>query len=341
MKILVTGHKGYIGVHLVSLLKKEGHEVTGCDIGLFEGCNWEPIEKPHIEIIRDFRALEVHELRGYDCLMHLAAISNDPMGELDPEITFDVNGKGSINLAKKAKEAGIKRFLFSGSCSIYGQGKTLDLDESANFNPVSAYAMSKIEAEKGIRKLADGDFSPIFLRNATAYGHSPMLRLDLVANNLLASAFTLGEIRIKSDGTPWRPLVHCEDIASAFIALLRAPTERIHNRAINIGHNSENYQVKDISGIVQRLMPDAKVVFTGEVGSDPRNYRVNFDLLKKTLPDFTLKYSLDEGMDALFERFNLHQLSLDDFEGERFYRLKILKKRLHLLNASLALSSQK
>ncbi len=328
MKVFVTGHKGYIGSHLVDLLKQEGHSVTGCDLSFYEGCEFEPLVKADIELDKDIRTLTPDDLEGYDCVMHLAAISNDPMGDINTSLTYNINRNGSINLAKMAKHAGVGRFLFAGSCSVYGKGEKLDLDESANFNPVSAYAISKVDAETGIKKLADADFSPIILRNSTAYGYSPMLRIDLVVNNLLACAFTRGDIRIMSDGTPWRPLIHCRDIARAFIALAKAPREDVHNRSINIGANSENYQVKDVANKVKKLIPNANVVFTGEVGSDPRNYRVNFDLLYKLLPNFKLSYNLDSGMEELHKKFIKNKFSLADFEGSKYIRLKALKERL-------------
>ncbi len=331
MRVFVTGHRGYIGVHLVDLLKKKGHYVAGCDINLYEGCEWDSCTEPDVEILRDIRELTPHNLEGFDCVMHLAAISNDPMGELDPAITYSINRDGSIDLAKTAKKAGVKRFLFSGSCSIYGKGESLDLDETAVLNPLSTYAISKIDAEHEISKLADDNFSPIFLRNATAYGHSSMLRIDLVANNLLACAFARGDIRIMSDGTPWRPLIHCRDIARAFIAFMYAPKETIHNKRVNVGINTENYQVKDVAKLVKQIIPSADVVFTGEIGSDPRNYRVKFDLLNKLLPTFKLKNTLASGMGELYQRFVKHNFSLSDFEGNKFVRLRTLRNKLHLL----------
>ena len=266
MNVLVTGNNGYIGAHLVSLLKEEGHTVTGCDINLFEGCNWEEIIQPDLQLIKDIRELTEKDLEGFDCIMHLAAISNDPMGDLNEEITYSINLEGSVNLAKTAKKTGVPRFLLASSCSVYGKGENLELNENARLNPVSAYAFSKIESEKRISELADENFTPAYLRNATAYGHSSMLRIDLVVNNLLACAFTRGDIRIMSDGSPWRPLIHCKDIARAFIAFSKAPKEKIFSKAINIGANTENYQVKDIADKVQKLLPNAKIVFTGEVG---------------------------------------------------------------------------
>lgn len=329
MKVFVTGHKGYIGAHLVDVLKQAGHRVTGCDIDLFGGCNWEPVVKADKDLIKDVRQVTVDDLKGHDCVMHLAAISNDPMGAINAQLTFDINRDASIRLAQLAKKAGVPRFLFAGSCSVYGQGTKLDLDESDPLNPLTAYAQSKIETEKAVSELADADFSPAFLRNSTAYGHSPMLRIDLVVNNLLASAMAFGEIRIMSDGSPWRPLIHCRDIARAFLAFASAPRDIIHNKAVNVGANSENYQVRDVGNQVNRLMPSAKIAYTGEVGADPRNYRVNFDLLYRLLPDFKLQYNLVSGMEELHRKMVEHGFSKKDFEGDQFVRLRSIKKTLH------------
>lgn len=328
MKILVTGHRGYIGPHLVTLLQESGHHVTGVDIGYFEGCNWEPLPQANREIQADFSDLGVDDLKGYDCVCHLAAISNDPMGDLDESLTYSTNRDESIALAIKAKTAGVPKFLFSGSCSVYGMGKSLDLDESAAFNPVSAYAISKVDSEREISLLADDAFSPSFLRNATAYGYSPNLRIDLVANNLLACALARGDIRIMSDGTPWRPLVHCYDIARAFVLFAEAPREKIHNLPVNIGGNDQNYQVREVGDEVARIVPDATIVYTGEVGADPRNYRVKFDRLNHLFPEFQLAYNLRSGLEELLQKYRQHGFSLADFEGDQFVRLRSLKKSL-------------
>jgi nucleoside-diphosphate-sugar epimerase len=328
MNILVTGHRGYIGPHLVKLLKAAGHHVTGVDIGYFDGCQWETLPVADKEINADFRSLTEHDLKGFDAICHLAAISNDPMGDLDESLTYETNRDGSIELARRAKKAGVPRFLFSGSCSVYGKGETLDLDETAKFNPVSAYAVSKVETERQVAPLADESFSPAFLRNATAYGYSPNLRIDLVANNLLACAIARGDIRIMSDGSPWRPLVHCHDIARAFVLFAEAPREKIHNQAINIGANEQNYQVRDVGDAVAKLVPNAKIVYTGETGPDPRNYRVKFDKLYSLFPDFRLKYNLQSGLEELLQKYREHNFSLKDFEGDQFVRLRSIKKKI-------------
>src|SRR3954463_14645716 len=329
MKVFVTGHKGYIGTHLVDVLKHAGHQVTGCDVDLFGGCNWEPVVKPDKDLIKDVRQITLDDLKGHDCVMHLAAISNDPMGAINAQLTFDINRDASIKIAQLAKKAGVPRYLFAGSCSVYGQGTKLDLDESDPLNPLTAYAQSKIETEKAVSELADADFSPAFLRNSTAYGHSPMLRIDLVVNNLPGSAMAFGEIRIQSDGSPWRPLIHCRDIARAFVAFAEAPRDVIHNKAINVGANSENVQVRDVGNQVNRLMPSAKITYTGEVGADPRNYRVKFDLLYRLLPNFKLQYNLVSGMEELHRKMVEHGFSKKDFEGDQFVRLRSIKKTLH------------
>ncbi len=333
MKVFVTGHLGYIGTHLVDVLKASGHQVTGYDLGLFQGCEWSPAVRPDVELIADIADITERQLQGHDAVCHLAAISNDPMGELDPEITLSTNRDQSVELATKAKRAGVGRFLFSGSCSVYGAGEKLDLAEDAPLNPVSCYARSKIEAEERISELADGGFTPVSLRNATAYGLSPMLRIDLVANNLLASALAYGEIRIQSDGSPWRPLVHCRDIARAFEAFAAAPRETIHDARVNVGGNQENYQVRDVADAVQRLVPKAKVTYTGEVGHDPRNYRVCFDKLGQLLPDFRLQYNLASGLEELHRSMREHGFTREDFEGDRYVRLRTLKRRMERLKS--------
>ena len=325
MDVLVTGHRGYIGVHLVDVLQRAGHTVTGCDSGLFDGCGWEPHASADVELRKDVRGLELDDVRGHDCVMHLAAISNDPMGDVDPELTLSVNRDASVRLAELAKEAGVPRFLFAGSCSVYGQATDHDVVESDRLSPLTAYARSKIETEQAVRPLADEAFTPVFLRNATAYGHSPMLRIDLVVNNLLACAQAIGEIQIMSDGTPWRPLIHCRDIARAFLALSQADVPG--GTAVNVGANDENYQVRDVAALVQELVPTADIQFTGEVGNDPRSYRVNFDLLAQLAPEFSLQYSLRSGITELYAKLVEHGFSRADWESDQFVRLRRLRAR--------------
>jgi nucleoside-diphosphate-sugar epimerase len=334
VKVFVTGHQGYIGAHLVDLLKAAGHSVTGCDLGLFAGTEWRPPTAPDRALVKDTRDVTVAELDGHDCVMQLAAISNDPMGDLDPELTFSVNRDASVRLAELAKAAGVPRYLLSSSCSIYGAGDKLDLAEDDPLKPVTAYAASKIESEHAIAKLAADDFSPAYLRNATAYGYSPALRVDLVVNNLLASALSYGEIRVMSDGSPWRPLIHCRDIAAAFVAFMQAPRERIHNQAVNVGGNSENYQVRDVGAQVARLVPGAEVVYTGEAGEDPRNYRVCFDRLEALLPDFALDYTLESGMEELHREMVDSGFGAREFESDRFVRLRWLQHELGRLRGA-------
>jgi nucleoside-diphosphate-sugar epimerase len=334
MRVFVTGHRGYIGAHLVDLLKQAGHVVTGCDLGLFDDCAWEELVPVDHELRKDVRLLTLTDIAGHDCVMHLAALSNDPMGEVDAASTYAINRDASISIAQLAKKAGVPRYLFSGSCSVYGAGHKLDLDEGDPLNPLTVYAKSKIDTELAVSNLADEDFSPAFLRNATAYGHSPMLRIDLVVNNLLACAVATGEIRIMSDGSPWRPLIHCRDIARAFVAFMDAPRERIHNKAANIGGNSENYQVRDVGDKVKELIPSAKITYTGEIGADPRNYRVKFDLLNKLLPEFKLQYNLASGMEELHRKLIDHGFGKRDWDGDQFVRLRALKRRLNLLEVA-------
>ena len=331
MKVFVTGHRGYIGAHLVDLLKQAGHTVTGCDLGLFDGCAWEQVVSADRDLRMDVRDVTLEDLTGHECVMHLAAISNDPMGEVDAAATYAINRDASIRIAQLAKKAGVPRYLFAASCSVYGAGKKLDLDESDPLNPLTAYAKSKIDTEQAVSQLADYDFTPAYLRNATAYGNSPMLRIDLVVNNLLACAVATGEIRIMSDGSPWRPLMHCRDIARAFVAFMNAPKERIHNKAVNVGGNGENYQVKDIGEKVKELIPSAKITYTGEVGADPRNYRVKFDLLNNLLPNFKLQYNLSTGMEELYRKLIDHGFGRKDWIGDQFVRLRTLKGRLDRL----------
>lgn len=333
MRVLITGHLGYIGPVMIWLLKEHGHTVTGLDIGYFRSCNvaGQTLVPPDTEIVKDVRYVTPEDLIGQDAVIHLAALSNDPMGALNPELTYDINLRASILVAKCARKVGVSRFVFASSCSIYGASTdvTRGLSEKAGFNPLSAYAISKVKTEEALRALADADFSPVYLRNATAYGVSARTRLDLVVNNLMAYAHDCGEIRVLSDGTPWRPLVHIEDISRAALAAITAPRAAIYNEAFNIGRNDANYQVRDIAEAVARAVPHAKLVITGEHGGDPRSYRVDFSKALSQLPGFEPVWTLEAGVEQLNRWFREGGLGGEHFGGRRFIRLKQLR---HLID---------
>lgn len=328
MKVLITGHQGFIGPVAIDLFKAAGHEVTGLDVGYFRSCTvaGRQVTQADREIDRDIRDVTADDFAGIDAVVHLAALSNDPLGALDPQITFDINLESSLRAARLAKQAGVARFVFASSCSIYGAaGNTQTaLDEGAPFNPVSAYAISKVKTEEGLRAMASDTFSPVFLRNATAYGVSGRTRLDLVLNNLMACAHATGKIRVLSDGTPWRPLVHIEDISRAALAAVEAPQDSIHNQAFNIGRNDANYQVRDIAEMVKKFVPHAELVITGETGGDSRSYKVNFSKAMNALPGFAAHWTLEAGARELDEWLRAGGLGQEDFQDRRFIRLKQL-----------------
>jgi nucleoside-diphosphate-sugar epimerase len=326
MKVLVTGHHGYIGSVMVAVLSRAGHDVAGLDAFFYEGCDFgdEHVTVPFI--CRDIRDVCPADLRGFDAVIHLAALSNDPLGFLDESCTFQINHVGSVSIAKAAKAAGVPRFLFASSCSLYGAAGDRMLDERAAFNPITAYGSSKVLVEADISKLADESFSPTFLRNATAYGVSPRLRADVVVNNLVGVACTTGEVLIQSDGTPWRPLVHVEDISRAFLAVLEAPREAVHNEAFNVGSSRENYQVRDIATIVQEVVPGCTVKYAEGGGPDPRCYRVNCDKLARHLPGFRTEWSVRGGVEQLYESFVRHGLTREMFG--RYVRLARIQELL-------------
>lgn len=321
MRILITGHKGYIGTVMAPLMADAGHEIIGLDSDLFEQCTFGEPAREFPSIRKDIRDVEQGDLQGFDAVIHLAGLSNDPLGNLNPNLTYEINHHASVRLARLSKEAGVKRFLFSSSCSTYGAAGDKILDETAEFNPVTPYGRSKVLVEQEVALLAGPEFSPTFLRNATAYGVSPRLRFDLVLNNLTAWALTTGRVFIKSDGTPWRPIVHIEDISRAFLAALEAPRDRIHNQAFNVGRSEENYQIRDLAEIVKETVPGCTIEFAADAGPDKRCYRADFTRIAKTLPTFQPKWDARRGARELYEAYKKVGLRVEDFEGARYKRI--------------------
>ena len=327
MRVLITGHQGYIGSVLAGVLADAGHAVAGLDAGYFADCAFGPAPREIPSIQRDVRDVAAEDLDGIEAIVHLAALSNDPMGELHPELTHDINERAAVRLARLARDAGVRRFLFASSCSLYGAAGEVPVTEEAPLRPLTHYATSKARVEEALLPLADRRFSPVMVRSATVYGLSPRLRLDVVVNNLAAWAWTTGSIRVLSDGTPWRPLIHVEDVARAYGALLAAPREAVHAQAFNIGAPGENYQVRRLAELVQEAMPGCRLEF-GEGGPDARDYRVDFSKLAARVPQFQPRWTVAQGVRELAQAFARVGLSRDAFEGPRYIRIRRLKQLL-------------
>ncbi len=325
MKILITGSRGYIGTVMAPMMVAAGHEVAGVDADFYRRSTFGDWSESIATTVKDVREIEARDLAGLDAVVHLAALSNDPLGDLDPRLTYELNHLASVRLAALAKEAGVRRFVVASSCSNYGAAGDAPMNEDSELNPVTAYGESKVLAERDISRLADDSFTPTFLRCATAYGVSPRLRFDIVLNNLVAWAFTSGKVMLKSDGTPWRPIVHIEDISRAFLAVLSAPPEVVRAQAFNIGRDDQNYRIREIAEIVKETVPGCEVAFAEGAGPDKRNYRADFSKVARVLPWFQPQWDARKGARQLYEAYKAIGLKLTDFEGPRYRRIDQIK----------------
>lgn len=329
MRVLLTGHDGYIGTVMSRFLQDRGHDVVGLDSGLFEGCDFGDDRCSIPEIRKDVRDVSRADLEGFEAVVHLAAISNDPLGNLNPQCTYDINHRASVQLARLAKEAGVSRYVYSSSCSVYGAASPDDvLTEEAAFSPVTPYAESKVMVEDELSGLASDSFSPTSMRNATVYGVSPRLRGDLVVNNLVGWAFTTGQVHLKSDGSPWRPLVHVEDLCLAFACVLAADREKIHDQAFNVGRDEENYRIGEVASIVEKAVEGSAITFEPGAGPDPRCYRVDFAKIRRVLPEFQPRWTVPRGVEQLLEAYRQIGLTQEDLEGDRYLRIKHISRLL-------------
>jgi len=325
MKVLVTGSLGYIGSVLVPMLIDRGHEVVGLDTDYYGRCTFSGALPDVKTLKKDVRDIEMHDVEGFDAVIHLAGLSNDPLGDYQPELTEEINEKASVRLAQIAKTVAVKRFLFASSCINYGAAGNDFLTEEAEFNPVTPYGRSKVKVEQALVKMADKDFCPTYIRASTAYGVSPRLRFDLVTNNLTAWAFTTGRVYLKSDGFPWRPIVHIEDISRAYIAALEAPTELVHNEGFNVGTTTENYQIREIAEMVKEVVPGCEIGFAPDAGPDKRNYRVDCNKLARVLHDFKPQWTARRGIEQLYAAYKSVGLTLEEFEGPKYMRIAHIK----------------